>query len=115
MIELVTLEQTKVMLRVPYNTEDDHITGLIRACSRMVLNYLKLDESAYLNSDGTMDINSSTLGYEEVPEEVQAATLYLIGVLFRDRDGQEAEKWQHGYLPVPVMSMLYMLRDPTLT
>lgn len=114
MIELVTLEQTKVMLRVTYNNEDDHITGLIQACSRMVLNYLRLDETAYLNSDGTMDLNSATLGYEEVPEEVQAATLYLIGVLFRDRDGAESEKWEHGYLPLPVRSMLYMLRSPAL-
>lgn len=115
MIELVTLEQTKAMLRVPYNNEDDHITGLIQACSRMVLNYLRLDETAYLNSDGTMDLNSSTLGYDEVPEEVQAATLYLIGVLFRDRDGAESEKWTPGFLPAPVVSMLYPLRDPAMS
>lgn len=112
MIELVTLEQAKSMLRVPYTREDDLIILLIRGASRMVLNYLRLDESAYLNSDGTMDISSATLGYEEVPEEVQSAVLYLVGVLSRDRDGAESEKWQAGYLPAPVVSMLYPLRDP---
>lgn len=116
MIELVTLEQARATLRMPESltTENDLIVGLIRSSSRMVLTYLKLDEDAYLNSDGTMDLNSSTLGYDEVPEEVQAATLYLVGVLFRDRDGAESEKWTPNYLPAPVVSMLYPLRLPSL-
>lgn len=116
MIELVTLEQARQMLQIPdaLTSENDFIVGLIRGSSRMVLSYLKLDEDAYLNSDGTMDLDSATVGYNEVPEEVQAATLYLIGVLYRDRDGAESEKWQHGFLPAPVVSMLYPLRDPSL-
>src|SRR5688500_12893973 len=113
MIELVTIEQAKLMIREVRNHEDDLIVTLIRAASRMVLSYLKLEEDAYLNSDGTMDQDSATLGYNEVPEEVQAATLYLIGVLFRDRDGAESEKWTPGFLPAPVVSMLYPLRLPT--
>lgn len=116
MIELVTLEQARTVLRMPDSnvSENDLIISLIRASSRMVLTYLKLEEDAYLNSDGTMDQDSATLGYNEVPEEVQAATLYLVGVLFRDRDGAESEKWNQGYLPVPVVSMLYPLRLPSL-
>lgn len=114
MIELVTLEQTKVWIRDIHGAEDDLILGLIRASSRMVLAYLKLDEDAYVNSDGTMDIDSATLGYEEVPEEVQTAVMYLVGVLYRDRDGAESDKWKPGYLPEPVKSMLYHLRDPSL-
>lgn len=115
MIELVTLEQTRQALQMTHTGQDDLIVGLIRASSRMVLSYLKLDEDAYLNSDGTMEMDSATLGYDEVPAEVQAATLYLVGVLFRDRDGAESEKWSPGYLPGPVLSMLYPLRTPTVS
>lgn len=115
MIELVTLQQTKARIRVVHDAEDADILGMIQAASRMVLSYLKLDEAAYLNSDGTMDLNSDTLGYDEVPEEVQAATIYLVGVLYRDRDGAEAEKWPVNYLPLPVVAMLYPLRVPTVS
>lgn len=114
MIELVTLGQARQVLQMTHNAQDDVIVTLIRAASRMVLTYLKLEEDAYLNSDGTMDNESETLGYNEVPEEVQAATLYLVSVLFRDRDGAESEKWQQGYLPTPVVSMLYPLRTPSV-
>lgn len=113
MIELVTIEQAKLAVREIQSHQDDFIVLLIRASSRMVLTYLKLDEDAYLNSDGTMDLDSSTLGYNEVPEEVQAAVLYLVAVLFKDRDGAESEKWERGFLPAPVVSMLYPLRLPT--
>jgi hypothetical protein len=113
MIELVTLDQARAMLQMTHTAQDGLIVNYIQAASKMVLNYLKLDETAYLNSDGAMEIDSD-LGYQEVPSEVQAATLYLIGVLFRDRDGAESEKWIPGYLPGPCVSMLYNLRDPTL-
>lgn len=115
MIELVTLDQAKAYCQVTGLTQHDMaLTTLIRGCSRSVLGYLKLDEDAYLNSDGTMDIETDTLGYSEVPEEVQNAVLYFVALIFRDRDGVEMEKWQQGYLPFPVMNMIYHLRDPTI-
>lgn len=113
MIELVTLDAVKNRLKVDGTADDSNLQGLIYGASRMVLNYLKLDESAYLNSDGTMDLNSDN-AYDEVPEEVAVATILLVGILYRDPDGTEMEKWQHGYLPVPVMSILYPLRDPSV-
>jgi hypothetical protein len=38
----------------------------------------------------------------------------MVGILARDRDGVEAKDWDHGYLPRPVTSLLYPLRDPAL-
>lgn len=114
MIELVTLDQVKARLKVDGNVDDLNLQGLIYGASRMVLNYLNLTESAYLNSDFTMDLNSDTLAYDEVPEEVQVATILLIGYLYRNPDGAESEGWEHGYLPVPVVSILYPLRTPNI-
>lgn len=114
MIELVTLDQVKARLKVDGDLEDMNLQGLIYGASRMVLNYLNLDESAYLNSDNTMDLNTDTLGYDEVPEEVQVATILLVGYLYRDPDGAESEGWDKGYLPTPVVSILYPLRTPNI-
>lgn len=115
MIELVTLDQAKAYCQVVnQNQHDTTLTTLIRSASRALLGYLRLDESVYLNSDGAMEIDSDTLGYSEVPEEVQGAVLYLVGVVFRDPDGVEMEKWQQGYLPFPVINMVYHLRDPAI-
>lgn len=114
MIELVTLEQAKDKLKiVADNTKDDEIIMLIRGCSRAVLTYLKLEEDAYLNSDGTMDLDSSTLGYNEVPEEVQLAVLNWITVLFTDPAGMQFN-FDHLYPPPAVIGLLYSLRTPTV-
>lgn len=114
MISLVTLEQVKDRLKIDGTADDSNLQGLIYGASRMVLNYLELDEEHYLNSDGEMEIDTDTRGYFEVPEEVQVATILLIGILYRDPDGTESEKWSRGFLPNPVVAILYPLRDPTI-
>lgn len=113
-IALVTLEQVKDRLKVDGTADDSNLLGLIYGASRMVLNYLELDEDVYLNSDGTMDIDTDTRGYAEVPEEVQVATIMLVGFLYRDPDGVESEKWKLGYPPLPVQAILWPLRTPTI-
>lgn len=114
MIMLVSLAQTKRRLQIDADiTEvDEDLTLLIKGASRAVLNYLKKPD-AYQDSNGDVvfDSNGDPVG---VPEEVQLATLTLIGIMYRDPDGVEMEKWQHGYLPFPVTSFLYPLRDPTI-
>jgi hypothetical protein len=114
MIALVTLEQVKARLKVDGTDDDANLQGLIYGASRMVLNYLELDEDHYLNSDGAMDIDTDTQGYFEVPEEIQVATIMLVGALYRDPDGSESEKWSRGFLPNPVVAILYPHRDPTI-
>lgn len=114
MIGLVTLEQCKSHLRIDGTDSDSNLQLLIYAASRIVLNYLKRDEDYYLNSDGTMDIDTDTQGYFEVEAEVQVATMIMVGKLYDDPSGEEVEKWSHGYPPIPVLSILYPLRDPSL-
>lgn len=114
MIELVTIEQARAYVQIVGEDQDPKLLQMIRGASAMVMDFLKLDDSAYLNSDGTMDVDSETGGYFEVPDRVQSSVLYLVGILFRDPDGVEMEKWRPGWLPAPVVSMLNSLRTPTL-
>lgn len=113
MIALVTLQQVKDRLKFDHDEQDADLQALIYAASGMVLNYLKTDESVFLNSEGAQEFTSEG-AIDTVLPEIQAATIYLVGILVRDTDGVEMEKWQHGYLPTPVTSMLYPLRHPAL-
>jgi len=96
---LVTLAEARDHLRSDSVDDDADLTIKIHAASGAVINYLKspafIDESA-------------------VPFEVKAATLLLIGYLYKDRDGDEGGEYQQGYLPRPVTALLYPLRDPAL-
>jgi hypothetical protein len=120
MTMLVTVEDAKARLRIVHDAEDLDLEMMIEQASAAVLNYLNLpldyyeataaagsdSDSEPVSSDGTVTI--------PVPAEVQLATLLLVGILYRDRDGTEAKEWQHGYLPWPVTSFLYPLRDPVM-
>jgi len=114
---LASLSETKARLRFDNDAEDADLTLLIQAASKMVMNYLKADESLFVGSDfdtdgdWPADSDGVLLG---VTPEVSTATIYLVGVLKRDPDGVDTSKWSMGYLPIPVMAMLYPLRDPAL-
>lgn len=114
MSALVTLEQLKLYVQQSDSHDDLKLRMLAGSASRMVLRYLKLPESAYQDSNGEMEESSDTVGYVNVPEDVQCAVLYLAALIYRDPDGVESDKWTPGYLPAPVVSMLYSLRTPTL-
>lgn len=113
MIELVTLDQVKARLKVDGNVDDMNLQGLIYGASMMVLNYLNKTEADYFNSDGVLDLNSDGF-YDEVEPEVQVATIMLVGYLYRNPDGAESDGWDKGYLPTPVVSILYPLRTPNI-
>jgi hypothetical protein len=113
MIELVTLEQVKRRLKYDGDADDANLQDYIWGASRMVLNYLKIAETAYADSDGNMELDSETMSYPSVPAEVQVATILLVGILVRDPDAAEIDDWEAGYLPRPVTAILYPLRDPT--
>lgn len=112
MVMLVTLDETKQRLRFDHDAEDDDLTSLIEGASAAVMNYLKKPQDHYVDSSGFVPVDSS--GTVGVPAEVKIAVLYLVGVLARDRDGTSATDWEHGYLPRPVTSILYPLRDPAI-
>ncbi|WP_395504720.1 head-tail connector protein [Ectopseudomonas hydrolytica] len=120
----VTLELAKAHLNMDHD-EDDNLIGLyITAASRAVKNYLKSgspfkvetdsDGNDVLDSSGAPVYERDSLGAKIIAEEVQAATLLLIGHLYKDRDENPDGAFEAGYLPKPVTALLYPLRDPAL-
>lgn len=102
---IVSLEEVKQHLRIDYDEEDADLTLKIKAASQMILEYVKRSESDYEeDSDGIL----------EVPYAMKMACLIMVGILYRDRDGTESDKWQQGFLPFSVTALIYNLRDPSL-
>ncbi|WP_447639575.1 head-tail connector protein [Pandoraea norimbergensis] len=108
---LVTLEQVKAHLRIVHSSDDDDLTGKIHAASALVVQYLKEGAMEFLDSSGSVEIDSAgdPVG---VPDDVQVATLIMVGYLNKDRDEDPDRAYEMGYLPKPVMAMLYRKRDP---
>jgi hypothetical protein len=122
---LVTLEEAKEHLLVDFDSADSDITLKIRSASGAVLNYLKnrtklyqveIDDDGYpvLDSQGDPHYVLDSQGNRLVRDEIKHATLLLVGIFFRDRDGADTTIWQPGFLPAPVTALLYPLRDPAL-
>jgi uncharacterized phage protein (predicted DNA packaging) len=94
----VTLDETKAALVVDFEDDDALLTLLIDAASESVAQYLKVDQETL----------------EPTPATVKVATIILAGYLYKNRDKNPEDAFQPGYLPAPVMSLLYPLRDPTV-
>lgn len=102
----VTLQQAKDHLRVDTDAEDGDIGDKLLAAQSAVLNYLKITTLDVLAVGSPAEIPDNVDG------AVTAATLLLVGYLYRDRDTDENHEWEQGYLPRPVTALLYPLRDP---
>lgn len=113
MVMLVSLDQASNHLRRDTDADDADLELKIEAASRAVLNYLKDAEilSTFLNSDGDVDYESDGIPID-VPQEIQQATLLLVGYFYKNRDS--SSDFQMGYLPPAVMALLYPLRDPAI-
>ena len=114
MTMLVTLNQAKKHLHVTHTADDADITLKVHAASGAVINYLKTSAEAWIDSSG--EVISDSNGVTTVPQEVQQATLVLLGWMYNYREGETGETpaFQMGYLPAPVTALLYPLRDPAL-
>ncbi len=127
MVMLVTLRQASDHLRRDSSDDDSDLVLKIHAASSAVLNYLK-DGASFLETaviasddgvdstifDGADQVYVDASGELAAPFEVRAATLLLIGYLYKNRDADPDKEFEMGYLPRPVMSLLYPLRKPTL-
>lgn len=111
-ILLASVAEAKAMLRIDTDAGDANLELQLRAASRAVLRYLKTPD-AYRDTAGDPILDSAG-DVADVDEDVKLATIMLTGTFLRDPDGAESEKWQQGYLPAPVVSILYPLRDPSL-
>lgn len=112
MAALVTLEQVKDHLYIdPDYDNDNDLILKIQAASNIILNYLSKEGRPYeTDSSGDPVVDSSG---DPIPrEEVKMATLLLVGILFKDREG--AVGWGQGYLPFHITALIYQLRDPAL-
>lgn len=109
---LVSLAQAKARLRIDDDADDVNVELLIAGASLACLRYMG-DVALYNDSAG--EIPTDTAGDPiGIPEDVQIAVIYLVGIWYRDPDGVESDKWEHGFLPTPVISILYPFRLPTL-
>lgn len=113
MVMLVSLTQAREHLRVDSTDEDNDLTLKIHAASGAVLNYIRNGADVFTDSSGEpiLDSNGSPIG---IPFEIQAATLLMLGYLYRDRDGDPDKAYEMGYLPRPVTALLYPYRVPSL-
>ena len=117
-MQFVTIDEARAHLRLDTNDEDSYVGLLIRAASGAVYNYIKGSSPAFFDSSGVPYEDSN--GISEVPDEVKDAALLLLGYLYKDRDNNGLYKsggggnFEHGYLPRPVISMLYRYRMPGL-
>lgn len=84
MTYLVSLEMAKQHLRVDSDDDFDLNTKIL-AASGAVLNYIT--NHSFLDSSEETEVDSSgeIVG---VPFPIQAATLIILGMLYKDRDGE---------------------------
>lgn len=101
----ISLEEAKDHLRVDDDADDNDITLKTHAASGAVRNYLKAAADAYIDTEGAVIA-------ESVPYEVKAATMLMLGYLYKDRDEDSTGAYEQGYLPKPVTALLYPLRSP---
>lgn len=112
-MKLVSLQQASDHLRRDTDADDIDLSLKIAAASRSVLNYLGAGADFFLSSDRVVQLDSN-LDPIGIPEEVQMATLILIGEFYSDRQADKTDRWMHGYLPAPVINLLYPLRTPVM-
>jgi hypothetical protein len=101
MIDYTDLTAVKAAHRIDHDDDDTHLELLIKAATRQVSGYLKTpdeEQPEYL---------------ADVREDVQLATIMLVGFLYANSDADPAKAFDPGYLPAPVQSLLYPLRTPT--
>lgn len=102
---LVSLAEASDHVRRDTDADDADLTLKIEGASGAVINYLKQPD--FIGADGNV--------VGTVPNEVKSATLLLIGEMYNARDAEAYQRWtQQGYLPPPVVSLLYPLRKPAL-
>lgn len=123
---LITLEDAKAHLQIDYAIGDPELSPYVLGASAAVLNYLDgapigqpvRDEQGAIVRDSNDDViferdsNDALI----VRYEVQAACKLMLGELWKNReahqDGVIAEGY--GYLPRPVVALLYPLRTPVV-
>jgi hypothetical protein len=102
MTMLVTLPEAKAHLHVIHTSDDADITLKIEAASEAVLTYLKAE---------TVPVTAE--------KAAKQATLLLLGEFYERREGEQegevGDAFGFGFLPRPVVALLYPHRDPSFS
>jgi hypothetical protein len=112
-VMLVSLEKTKLRLRFDDSAADPDIELAIRGASRLVLNYIGDKATPFFDSYGAIEVDTAGVA-TDMPEDIQNATMYLAGWMVRNPDSDSDKSFEQGYLPLPVIAMLYQYRVPTV-
>lgn len=113
-MEFVSLQQASDHLRRDTDADDNDLRLKIRAASAAVANALKESGMAeILDSAGLVPLDSN--GDPIVPEDVQWATLLVLGESYSNRGDAAPTSWREGEpLPAAAWSLLTMRRTPGL-
>jgi len=116
--DLVDLETCKSLLKIGTADYDTELSLLITSASHQIVNYLgRLTIEITQDSDQEIteivfDISGSPT---VIPEEVQLAVTMLVGTWYKSgMDGNTQGDFKQGFLPDPIQSLLYQLRDPVI-
>lgn len=107
MIELVTLDEAKMHLRIDEDYGDSDLTLKIQGGSAALLAYIQGSRDKVVAENGDL-IEGEPLA------RMQTALLVLLGYLDRNRGAEEEEKLKQGELPWAVSMLIYDLRRPTI-
>lgn len=103
----VTIGQAKAHVLVDHDSDDAQLQSMIEQASAIILDYLKLASVPASWTDGTGSTGDSPSG--AVPPLIQAATLLIIGELYRTREAADINVLSAG-----IKSLLHRYRDPSL-
>lgn len=100
---LATLADAKAQVYAAHDADDGLLLGYLEAASEAVLTYLKIEE-ADLPVSATF--------------AARQATLILVAEWYKNREadqqGHVDAQYGYGYLPQPVIALLYPHRDPAV-
>ena len=108
-LNLVTFTTAKAQLNVDHDLDDDLINGMRTRASGSVIDYCKIDVSE--SSFNWVDLYGEPIT-DNVPPEVVAAVLLMIGAMYENRDGDVFRSPQP--ISQPVMDLLWRHRDPAM-
>lgn len=125
-MNLITLDEARAHLMVDHCEDDDDIERKLQEASAAVLTYLdgapigqpERDEQGAIvrDEDGQVEYQREADGTLIIRYEIKASVKLLLGELYKNReaeqDGDVSSQYGYGYLPRPVVALLYPLRKP---
>ncbi|OWJ71379.1 hypothetical protein CDV50_10255 [Haematobacter massiliensis] len=97
MADLVTVDEAKALLQIMHDDDDVPLGLLVSAVSERLLEYVKAVETP-----------------DPVPAELKVATIFWVGMLYKNPDGDPDGLMPDNYPPAAVRAMIYPRRTPTL-